>query len=96
MLNRKPLGVNPAVAKQFISDPDSVSPEPAEPRDASLAKSVLNELKASKPEPRIRMTIDLPRDKHKRLKAIAQDNDTDLSTLVRTILDKFLDQLDEI
>lgn len=93
---RKTLGVNPAIAKQFVSDPDSVAPEPAEPKDTSLAESVISELKAAKAEARVRMTIDLPKSTHKRLKTLAGDLDTDLSTLVRTVLDKFLEQSDDI
>lgn len=67
-------------------------PASAEPSD--LTTSVLAEFKKPEAERKVRITVDLYASRHKRLKAIAADLDTDMSTLVRTLIDKFIDEVD--
>jgi len=102
MPERKKLSTD--VMKEFVKNPESaagdsaVAQQPAptvepEPAQSDLTASVLAEFKAGKSEPRVRMTVDLVKSRHKRLKAVASELDTDMSTLVRTLIDKFLDEV---
>lgn len=102
MPERKKLSQD--VMKEFLKNPDAVAEnppttaeqqqQPASKEPSDLTASVLAEFKAGKSEPRVRMTVDLVKSRHKRLKAVAQDLETDMSTLVRTLIDKFLDEVD--
>lgn len=102
MPERKKLSQD--VMREFLKNPDAVVEAPPPPADrhqpraskdpSDLTASVLAEFKAGKSEPRVRMTVDLIKSRHKRLKAVAQDLETDMSTLVRTLIDKFLDEVD--
>ncbi len=101
MPERKKLSQD--VMKEFLKNPDAVAEtppttaeqqQPVSKEPSDLTASVLAEFKAGKSEPRVRMTVDLIKSRHKRLKAVAQDLETDMSTLVRTLIDKFLDEVD--
>ena len=101
MPERKKLSQD--VMKEFLKNPEAVAEnppttaeqqQPASKEPSDLTASVLAEFKAGKSEPRVRMTVDLVKSRHKRLKAVAQDLETDMSTLVRTLIDKFLDEVD--
>jgi hypothetical protein len=102
MPERKKLSQD--VMKEFLKNPDAVVEDPPTPaarhqqpaakEPSDLTASVLAEFKAGRSEPRVRMTVDLIKSRHKRLKAVAQDLETDMSTLVRTLIDKFLDEVD--
>jgi len=100
MAERKKLSND--VMKQFLKNPDKTAaaaddpPETAAPstEPSDLTASVLAEFKKPNVERKVRITVDLYASRHKRLKAISGDLDTDMSTLVRTLIDKFIDEVD--
>lgn len=105
MPERKKLSQD--VMKEFLQNPEAAAgsipaPEqkgkrsqPESPEQSDLTASVLAEFKSVEAEPRVRLTVDLVKSRHRQLKAVAQNLDTDMSTLVRTLIDKFLDEVDQ-
>lgn len=98
MAERKKLSDD--VMKEFLRNPDKATTPPGEtPPGATptgpsdLTAAVLAEFEKPEAERKIRLTVDLYASRHKRLKAIAADLDTDMSTLVRTLIDKFVDEV---
>jgi hypothetical protein len=83
---------NPGKAAAKADDMPEITASPTEQSD--LTASVLAEFKKPNPERKVRITVDLYASRHKRLKAISGDLDTDMSTLVRTLIDKFIDEVD--
>lgn len=88
---------NPEAAAEGIpdSEPKARRSRPAATEQSDLTASVLAEFKANEAEPRVRLTVDLVKSRHRQLKAVAQNLDTDMSTLVRTLIDKFLDEVNQ-
>lgn len=98
MAERKKLSND--VMKEFLRNPDKATTPPGETPSGStpaelsdLTTAVLAEFEQPEAERKIRLTVDLYASRHKRLKAIAADLDTDMSTLVRTLIDKFMDEV---
>jgi len=99
MAERKKLSND--VMKQFLKNPgktaaaaDDISEAAPSTEPSDLTASVLAEFKKPNAERKVRITVDLYASRHKRLKAISGDLDTDMSTLVRTLIDKFIDEVD--
>ena len=105
MPERKKLSQD--VMREFLQNPEAAAENipaaeqkgkrsrPAAPEQSDLTASVLAEFKAVEAEPRVRLTVDLVKSRHRQLKAVAQNLDTDMSTLVRTLIDKFLDEVNQ-
>lgn len=108
MPERKRLSAD--VMKEFVKNPDKATPkaEPSPQADqaptpapkneskgqSDLTASVLDEFKKKDAERKVRITVDLFKSRHKKLKSIAGELETDMSTLVRTLIDKFIDEVD--
>ncbi|MGB3518575.1 MAG: hypothetical protein WBA43_19110 [Elainellaceae cyanobacterium] len=88
---------NPEAAAESTPAPEQKGKrsQPSAPEQSDLTASVLAEFKAVEAEPRVRLTVDLVKSRHRQLKAVAQNLDTDMSTLVRTLIDKFLDEVNQ-
>lgn len=98
MAERKKLSAD--VMKAFVKNPEASDDKKAnEPtiqqgsqETSSLTDSVLARFKGAESEPTTRLTVDLPKSMHKRFKGIAQDLDTDMSSLLRVLIEKFVEE----
>ena len=82
--NSKSIGKN----AEFSTDTLDLSEEP------SLTAEVIEMFKSNQKEATTRFTVDLPKSRHQRFAIVSKQLNTNMSSLARVLIEKFLDEIE--
>jgi transcription initiation factor IIF auxiliary subunit len=97
---KDPDAVSNSVSTEFSTDKlvevnTEVSADPLESiEESSLTADVIEMFKSNQKEATTRFTVDLPKSRHQRFAIVSKQLNTNMSSLARVLIEKFLDEVE--
>jgi|GEM_PF-4343632 len=79
---------------KLIKQHTEVSADTLEIEETSLTADVIEMFKSNQKEATTRFTVDLPKSRHQRFAIVSKQLNTNMSSLARVLIEKFLDEIE--